>query len=191
MTFFALSLVEPTGLVAAGLVVGGAIGAAFGRMSGSPVSTGDVPRRRTGRLPLPDQVTALEEAGSPVFDRVNEFVDRLAELPLSQWVAIGRALATDAEFRAARSSARVILDATISDRALGVAAWYVKDAVETAVFFASAGATIPGADRAALAGAHGAAEAAALALLAEPSLSATDFLALYQPFAVDIPASLH
>lgn len=187
MTIFALSFVAPTGLVAAGFVAGGALGAALGRKSAA--SSDHRTRRRTGRLPLPQRVADLTAGDEPTLDRVNAFVDRLAELPVATWLEIGRTLAGDLEAQAARSTARAILDATLADRELGLAAWYAKDAVETSAFLASHSAgRLSSADRRAFAGAHGAAEVAALALLAEDHLSAEDFTALYFPFADDIPA---
>jgi hypothetical protein len=190
MTFIAFSLVAPTGIAAASFVVGGALGAALSRKSRSPVASGGVAaRRRTGRLPLPQQVAELASREAPTLDRVNAFVDRLAELPLTAWLEIGRSLAVDADFQAARSTARAILDATIADRELSIAAWYAKDAVETSAFLAShpSGRLSPP-ERRAFAAAHGAAEVAALALLAEDHLSAADFAVLYLPFADEVPA---
>ena len=140
-------------------------------------------RTRTGHLPLPNCVTALTPTDVPGLALVNVFVDRLAELPYQAWLAIGRAQLTAAARVAPRATPFAILEATIATQGLGFAAWYARDAVETSAFLATNGASqcSPGGRRV-IARAHGAAEAAALALLARDALAPTDFATLYAPF---------
>src|SRR5438309_332414 len=47
------------------------------------------PRVRTGRLPLPQCVTALTPTDEPALALVDIFVDHLAELPCDEWLAVG------------------------------------------------------------------------------------------------------
>lgn len=119
---------------------------------------------------------------------VRSFVARLAQLPASEWVEVGRALAANREGLVARSTARATLDATIANRGLSMAAWSVRDAVETAACLAGhAARRWSPADRRFLAHARDAAEGAALALLARDYLTAKDCDLLYAPFAAYIP----
>ena len=112
------------------------------------------------------------------------FADWLAELPLASWLDIGRALAADRDQRSARCTAWAILDAAIADRGLCVAAWYVRDAVDTSALLALGGDCHGSlSERRTFAIAHRAAEEAALALLACEQLPANDFAVLYEPFA--------
>ena len=141
------------------------------------------PRARTGRLPLPECVTSLTPSDEPTLAIVNVFVDRLAALPLEEWLDIGRNELADPEGVSRRATAFAILEATIGTHGLGIAAWYARDAVETSVCLASSGVPEWAArDHRAMAAAHGAAEAAALALLASDALASTDLAALLAPF---------
>lgn len=117
-------------------------------------------------------------------ERALPFVDALAALPLSSWLDIGRLLLADHEGLAARVTAWAALDAILADHQLRVAGWYVRDALETAMFFARrGGAPRSLADRQAFDAALDAAEDAALALLAFPRLGARDLDVLCGPFA--------
>lgn len=186
MSVIALAFVGPTSLVAAGLVAGGAFGAALRRR---PQIASDT-RLRTGRLPLPERLLAIRQIEDPDLGRVNAFVDRLSELPRETWVAVGRRLAENVELQGRRATARLLLDAAIADRGLSLAAWYVKDAVETSAFLAARTAVgMTRSERRAFACAHGAAEVCALALLTERSLPVSDFETLYRPFADEVPAT--
>ncbi len=152
------------------------------------VSGNTARRARTGRLSLPQGVAEMSAGEVPALERVNDFVDRLAALPLADWLSVGRLLAADRVALTARSSAWPILDAAIGVRGLRVAAWYVRDAVETAAFLASGSACGWTSDeRRAFAGAHRAAEEAALALLVQPDLPAIDFAVFYAPFMYVAP----
>ena len=116
--------------------------------------------------------------------RVDDFVDQLAGAPLSWWLEIGRSLGVDTQGHTGRSTARAILDATIEDRRIGVAAWYARDAVETAAFIVAEQARgwLP-ADRRDFAVARSAAESAALALLANSFIPREDATVLCAPFS--------
>jgi len=140
-------------------------------------------RTAEGRLPLPECVTALTPADEPALALVNRFASRLAELPYEEWLAIGRTQLADTARVSPRATTFAILEATIATQGLGIAAWYARDAVETSVFLATNGAD-PWSmgDRRFIAAAHGAAEDAALALLARDALAPADFTTLFAPF---------
>jgi len=141
-------------------------------------------RIRIGRLRLPRQVAELTPDDEPALAAVNAFADRLAELPLSEWLAVGRTLVEDPSIYAHRETPYAILETTVNDRRLGVAAWYVRDAIETSAYYASQPMKRwTSAERRAFAAAHAAAEEAALAILARVHLGAEDFAALCAPFA--------
>lgn len=143
-----------------------------------------VPRRaRVGRLRLPAAVVELTPQDEPALAAVNTFADGLAELPVSAWLDAGRSVMSAASRVASRSTSYAILEATINDRGLAVAAWYVRDAIETSAFYASRSVNRwTRVDRRAFAAAHAAAEEAALALLARAFLSAQDLAILSAPF---------
>lgn len=145
---------------------------------------GSTPRRaRVGRLRLPSAVADLTPQDEPALAAVNQFADRLAELPLSAWLDTGRcAMAANSDI-AKRSTSYAILEATLNDRGLAVAAWYVRDAIETSAFYVAGSATRwARTDRRAFAAAHAAAEEAALALLAREFLPSADRATLCAPF---------
>jgi hypothetical protein len=140
-------------------------------------------RTRTGRLPLPYCVTSLTPTDEPALALVNVFVDRLAELPYQGWLDIGRAQLADAARVSPRATTFAIHEATNAAHRLCIAAWYARDAVETSVFLATSDPAQWSADeRRVIASAHGAAEYAALALLARDALAPTDFATLFAPF---------
>ena len=149
--------------------------------SGSAVET--APRPRTGRLPLPACVTALTPSDEPALGPVNAFADRLRALPLADWLDVGRSEVADPARASQRATAFAIVDAAIATHGLGIAAWYARDTVETAVCLATSGVPRETArERRLMAAAHGAAEAAALALLARAVIAPMDFATLFAPF---------
>ncbi len=148
-----------------------------------PMSPAVLRRMRTGRLRLPPEVAEATSQQEPALGAVNAFADRLADLSGWAWIAVGRTLMKDPSAYAMRATPYAILEATINDRGLAVAAWYVRDAIETSAFYASQTmARWTPSDRRAFAAAHAAAEEAALALLAREFLPATDRDALCAPF---------
>jgi hypothetical protein len=146
---------------------------------GVPMSPALLRRMRTGRLPLPRQVAELTPDDQPALAGVNAFADRLAELPVLAWLTVGRTLIDNPSIYARRETPYAILEATINDQDLAVAAWYVRDAIETSAYYASHSIVKwTSKERRAFAAAHAAAEDAALAILAQEHLSAEDFAAL-------------
>lgn len=116
--------------------------------------------------------------------RTSDFLDRLADLPLTAWLATGRALSSDREALDVRQRAWEMLDAAIASHGLGFTAWSMRDAVETIAFLKTRELRewTP-AERRYFASAHGAAEAATLAVLARDHLSDHDFQALVASFS--------
>ena len=156
----------------------------------SAASTAPAPAKRmkVGRLPLPRRVSELTPADEPGLAPVDIFADEMAELPVEKWLEVGHALVADEAAASRRAAAIVALDAAIDRRELSVAAWYVRDAVDTCAYLASH--TVPrwtSADRRIFAAAHGAAEDAALALLARDHVAPADFEVLFAPFAQCLP----
>jgi hypothetical protein len=99
------------------------------------------------------------------------------------WLELGGDIADARAQSAARSSAWDGLQVAIFDQGMQLAAWYVRDAVETAAFLAShSGRRRSREDRLRFAAAHGAAETAALALLARPYLTQEHFSILTRRF---------
>jgi hypothetical protein len=126
-------------------------------------------------------------SGSPIaaapFERANAFADRLAELPIEEWLAIGNTLLRVAG-AARRGHALSLVDAAIIEHGLAVHAWYLRDAVETSAHAAcDQRLRWTRTERIAFAAAHGAADAAALTLLAGNHLPAGDVRLLCEPFA--------
>jgi len=135
-------------------------------------------------LRSPSSIIESRFARRTRLDRALLFVDALAALPRSCWVDIGRVLLADHAGLAPRVTAAAAVDAVIAARRFRVAAWYVRDALETAVFLARrGGARVSTTDRQAFDAARDAAEDAALALLAFPRLCARDVDVLCGPFA--------
>jgi hypothetical protein len=137
---------------------------------------------RTGRLRLPEEVAGLTPDDVPTLSAVDGFADRLAEEPLATWLSIGGSI-VDTPSNPLRSTSFAILEATINAGGLAVAAWYVRDAIDTSAYYASPPLRRWTArERRCFAAAHAAAEEAALALLARDLLSADDFGTLCTPF---------
>ena len=149
-----------------------------------PMSPTLLRRMRTGRLPLPREVAGLTPEDLPALAPVDAFADGLAELPLTSWLSIGQSLVDSASVSALRATPYAILEATINDRGLAIAAWYVRDAIETSAYYVSPPLRRwTRMERRCFAAAHAAAEEAALAMLARAFLSSEDFDALCAPFA--------
>jgi hypothetical protein len=128
----------------------------------------------------------------PPVTQVNAFVDWLASLPLALWLDVGRSVASERTRVMARGSAWEELQRALCAQELQIGAWFVRDAVETAAFLASHSVRRwSAADRRWFAAAHGAAETAALALLARPFLEAEQFEALCEPLAARTDCSHH
>ena len=149
-----------------------------------PIGSALARRMRTGRLPLPQRVADLTTLDEPALAAVNAFADRLADLPASAWLAVGRSAMANGSFYELRATPFAILEATINDRGLAVTAWHVRDAIDTSAYYASAPMRrSKSAERRVFAAAHAAAEEAALAILARPFLPSEDFDVLCAPFA--------
>jgi hypothetical protein len=113
---------------------------------------------------------------------VDAFVDRLVELPLSDWLAIGTELSADGGVVAQRTWHCV--QRTIARVGLGLTAWKVRDAVVTAAFLASRRKMRWSRDeRSSFATARGAAEATALAFLVRDHVDIETLRCLFAPFA--------
>jgi hypothetical protein len=143
-----------------------------------------IPRRRMGHLAIPRQVAELTPSDEPALECVNAFVDRLVDLPFFAWLAIGQSVSSQHDGLPVRLAARDALDIAIVDHGLGVPAWYVRDAVETAAFLAARRVS-PWSrrERALFSAAHGTAATAALALLARAHLPAAMLRTLSISFA--------
>lgn len=120
-------------------------------------------------------------------EQPNHFLERLAVLRLSEWLEVGRSALVGGDRLASRATVRAHMLATITDHDLGLAAWYVRDAVETLAFLAShAALCLSRSDRPLFITARRAAEDAALAELVRAHLSASDHEVLLSPFAAYI-----
>lgn len=155
------------------------------RLPSAPWLNGTAAARdaRSARLPLPQRVTEPAAADGPSLALVNLFVDRLAELPTHEWLEVGRNWIADGARPPQRAAAIEMLDATICAHGLEVAAWYARDAVETSAFLATQRTPRWAAtERRIFAAAHGAAEKAALAVLAHDLLAPEQLATLLAPF---------
>jgi hypothetical protein len=143
---------------------------------------------RGRRLPLPPRVAQMTAADEPALALSKAFVEGLCDLPLENWLAIGRAvmaIRTSAGYADAWSA----VERAIAKRDLALAAWHMRDEIETIAYVVShVGAPLSRANRPAFAAAHGAAEDAALALLVRGCVSAMDIDLLCTPFASTIVA---
>ncbi|HEX3866463.1 MAG TPA: hypothetical protein VHV78_06900 [Gemmatimonadaceae bacterium] len=116
---------------------------------------------------------------------VDFFVEQLAELPTHAWLEIGRAVDSAGRGASSRRAALSVLQTAAARQDVVVAAWFVRDAVETAASIAR-GATMARwsrENRRAFSAARAAAEHAALALLLSRRLPVADHRALVAPFA--------
>lgn len=142
----------------------------------------DARRRRFGRLPLPS-ADAVATRPPHALDSVDAFVDRLCELPLADWLVIGYAAIADRAGAPARMVAFSRLESAIASLGRQIAAWHVRDAIDTAAFTAvGAASSWTRANRRAFAAAHAAAEDCALALLAGDALAPAYRQSLIAPF---------
>lgn len=140
-------------------------------------------RVRASRLAVPRVITELTPRDDSSREGVNIFVDRLAELPAPEWVRIGRIVASDAAAVPVRRRAWTIVDEAITTLCFAVTAWCIRDAVETAACLASRTAPEWSRDgRLMFAATHGAAEAAALALLVRAHVDRDSVGVLCAPF---------
>jgi hypothetical protein len=137
-------------------------------------------RRRGGRPVVPPR--PLRSVDGLSVSQVAPFVDGLGVLTLEEWLDIGRVILADRDGLSSRVTAWVILEATIADRRLDVAAWYVRDAVETMAYLARRTAPLSRSERRLFMAAHGGAEEAALAVMAREHMAVLDFEALVAPF---------
>jgi hypothetical protein len=137
-----------------------------------------------GRLPLPSQGALLSELDAAALVAAKAFADRLGDVPLARWLTIGDAIIATGTQSPERAAAWAKAEQAIVEQRLDVAAWHVRDAVETVAYLAghSVG-KLSRSDRRAFAAAHGAAEEAALALLVSRTLSGADLQRLCAPFA--------
>lgn len=149
----------------------------------------EIRRVRGGRLPLPSSVRRLDDSDEPALAPVHRFVDALCELPLAHWLRIGRRVAGDQQGVAVRVATRALLDRVLVEQRLGIAAWHVRDAVETVAFLATRTAPpLSRAERRELMTAQDAAEEAALALLAREHLPEAAYETLGRAFSTLLSA---
>ena len=121
--------------------------------------------------------------------RCEAFLDRLEGMTRTEWLRTGRrALALPPG-----GAAAVALDDVVARRGLGVAAWVIRDTIETVAHVAACAHDDDGGrrhpappctdgERTLLAAARRAAERAALAHLVRPWLACAHFVALVAPF---------
>lgn len=114
---------------------------------------------------------------------VTAFVDHLLELRLPGWLAIGRGLIADRDGRFVRLSAWGDVERALAEHGLAVDAWQVREGLATAAWFVNrSGARWTREERRAFAATLGAADAAAMALLARPYISVETVRTLCAPF---------
>ncbi|HKW10962.1 MAG TPA: hypothetical protein VJO33_11335 [Gemmatimonadaceae bacterium] len=136
----------------------------------------------------PRDVEQLQLPGVP--GPADAFLDQLVELPSAKWLAIGEALVADRDGIPVRQRSWEEVDATLIRGRLGLAVWRVREAVDTVAFLATREwPRWSRHERRVFAAAHGAAEAAALALLARDELPVEAYRALTAPFASCVPAT--
>lgn len=112
-------------------------------------------------------------------DDLNTFLDALADLSATGWLSFGREVSRNAEAAEKRQRARIALESILIDRGLAISSWAVRDAIETAQFFAMGRRGGWSAEQLrAFAIAQHAAECAALALLSRDHLDSDMFNAL-------------
>lgn len=145
------------------------------------------PPNSVRRLPLPPNVTQMTEAHEPALAVVKAFTEQLSDLTLESWLAIGRAV------MAARSATRYVsawssVEQAIAKHGLALAAWHVRDDIETIAYLAChSGAPMARLNRPVFAAAHGAAEDAALALLVHTAIEPAALELMCAPFATQVP----
>jgi hypothetical protein len=128
----------------------------------------------TGGLPSRNRTESTQPLRT-MSSSSNAFVDGLAELAIADWLDIGCRMQDDDVFAVERHAARARLEAALESGRLALAAWHVRDAVETVAYLACDGARClsPTSQRH-LALARAAAEDAALTMLVGDELSCED-----------------
>lgn len=118
-------------------------------------------------------------------ERAEEFMEALTMLPAEGWVSVGRAAAARRHTQAYRT-AHLLMEALLADQRLAVPAWTIRDAVDTAAYYAGTCAPFTRDERRAFDRARDVCEAAALALLLGDALPATDAHELYAAAVVPL-----
>src|SRR5262249_25975293 len=119
----------------------------------------------------------------PALALTKTFIEHNGDLPTESWIAVGRAAMANRSAAAYANAWRAVQQA-IAKHELSLAAWHIRDQIETLAYLAShAGAPLARKDRPVFAAAHGAMEDAALALLVSSDLTAGDLDLLCAPFA--------
>jgi hypothetical protein len=139
-------------------------------------------RVRSNRLTQQRRVPGRAPSDELALERVDGFVDRIAALPVASWLEIGRLIICGTPSSAERSCARTALENVIAGHELSVAAWFVRDAVETSAFIASYGHLRRSTERHQFAAARRAAEESALVMLVQGRLNVASFETLTAPF---------
>jgi len=148
-----------------------------------PVAPTQAPRRSAAVLALPLLSVGLAAGAALELGSVSAFIDGLVELPVSSWLTIGRELMADREGLAVRQAAWTDVEEAIAAHSLALAAWEVRDALETAVCLVSRAVQRWSRDeRCQFAATHGAADAAALALRASAHVRPDCVRVLCSPF---------
>lgn len=156
----------------------------FFRASITAESARLVHQLRSSRMAEPEANVLLGDAGSSAHDpKLAAFLDRLSELSVADWIGIGRSLIADRDALLVRQRACALLEAAIPDHRLGVAAWEIRDAIDTAACLVRSARGWSRDTRGFFASTQRAAEAAALGLLARGHLPADAVAALTTPFA--------
>lgn len=142
------------------------------------------PRGALLASPLPSRYAVLARTADGMREDAAEFLERLVALPLPTWLAIGGGLMADRDGLAVRQGAWADVEAALTAHGLAVVTWRVRDAVETVSFLVSQHAGRWSREaRCQFATTHGAAEAAALALLTAGHVRADTVRVLCAPFA--------
>lgn len=116
-----------------------------------------------------------------------DFAGGLLALEVFQWLAIGRHIIADRTGLAVRQSAWVAVERTLDAERLALTAWEVRDALETAAYLVSRRACRWTPERRRqFAATQGAADAAAMALLARGHLRPEIVRTLCSPFTQPI-----
>jgi hypothetical protein len=125
----------------------------------------------------------LSELEASALLAAKAFADRLGDLPLARWLAVGHSIIATGTPSPEQTAAWANAERAIVEQRLDLAAWHVRDAVETVAYLAGHSARkLSRNDRRAFAAAHGAAEETALALLVSRRLSVVDLERLCAPF---------
>jgi len=133
---------------------------------------------------------ALDGLPSDSAVKLEAWLDSLSELSLADWARVGRACASRGELAALASACRAV-ERVIDAKNLDVAAWLIRDLVETATYhvrhFASRSSRRA---RSELAVARMAAEWVALGISVEAWLAPSELTTLVKPFARETQPTL-